>query len=150
MRAVRSSLYMGAHDADESMPDPTYNQACHESLAVEAFSFMGSFLCASSSFAINFNCPHQANRAVLGYTITLLVFACIAASRGNSPWFSSVRETIFLAPASAASVSAAPPTQSTGQYPVPQPQYIAPVQPQYRSPPPHYSPCPKFPQSIPV
>ncbi|KIM70151.1 hypothetical protein SCLCIDRAFT_12726 [Scleroderma citrinum Foug A] len=109
---------------------PLVNQACHEIQAVEAFSFLAFFV-------------------LLGYTIVLLVFACIAASRGNLPWFSSVKETSFLAPA-----SMAPPTQAMGQYPGAQPQYTAPVQPQYSpvSPQtqPYYSPHPGQPQSIPV
>ncbi|KAL4067357.1 hypothetical protein V8B97DRAFT_1977508 [Scleroderma yunnanense] len=114
---------------------PTVNQACHEIQAVEAFSFLNFFV-------------------LLGYTIVLLVFACIAASRGNSPWFSSVKETTFLAPA-----PGGPLAQPMGQYqtqptPMQQPQYTA-VQPQYTGSPapqtqPYYSPHPGQPQSIPV
>jgi len=48
MVTVRSPLHVGVHDADGSMPDPTYNQACHKIQAIEVFSFLGFFLCVSS------------------------------------------------------------------------------------------------------
>ncbi|KAI6047989.1 hypothetical protein EDC04DRAFT_42145 [Pisolithus marmoratus] len=86
------------------------NQACHEIQAVEAFSFLVFFI-------------------LLGYTIVLLVFTCIAAARGNSLWLKSVRESNFLAP----SPTAPPPPQPMGQYPgTVAPQYqVPPQQPQY-------------------
>ncbi|KAI6153971.1 hypothetical protein BKA82DRAFT_4095928 [Pisolithus tinctorius] len=89
---------------------PTVNEACREIQAVEAFSFL-AFL------------------VLLGYTIILLVFTCIAASRGNSLWLKSVKDSTFLAP----SPTAPPPPQPMGQYQgTPAAQYQVPVQqPQY-------------------
>lgn len=55
MLTVKSSLYMGVHDADGSVPDPLVNQACHEIQAVEAFSFLAFFVC-TFCFPSNFNC----------------------------------------------------------------------------------------------
>jgi len=81
--------------------------------------------------------------AVFSYFIVLLVFAIIAANRGNGGvWKSSVRDTDFLAP-SAASKNAVPmtqqyatqpqqgygtPVQGYNNTPTPQPQYTGPSQ----------------------
>ncbi|KAG6332092.1 hypothetical protein ID866_6995, partial [Astraeus odoratus] len=99
---------------------PTLVQACYEVQAVEAFSFLAFF-------------------ALLGYTITLLAFACIAASRGNSVWLSTVKETTFLAPA-----QAAPPAQQ----PIPMGQYQGTPFPEQQVPQaqPHYTGSPPPPQ----
>ncbi|KIO06878.1 hypothetical protein M404DRAFT_416562 [Pisolithus tinctorius Marx 270] len=88
----------------------TVNGACREIQAVEAFSFLAFFV-------------------LLGYTIVLLVFTCIAASRGNSLWLKSVKDSTFLAP----SPTAPPPPQPMGHYQgTPAGQYQVPVQqPQY-------------------
>lgn len=106
---------------------PTVNQACREIQAVEAFAFLAFFV-------------------LLGYTIVLLVFTCIAAARGNSLWLKSVKESTFLAPSS----TAPPPPQPMGQYQgSATPQYQVPVQqPQYTgaSSHPQYSGSPAPPQ----
>lgn len=92
--------------------DPTANAYCMELQAIQAFAFLNFFI-------------------FLGYTGTLLVFAIIAGSRGNSVWTSSVKESTFFPKNSwpaqqqvpLAQYSGAPAAGYTGT-PVSQPQQL--------------------------
>jgi len=72
--------------------------ACHEYNAIQAFAFLTWIL-------------------LLGYAIVLLVLSCIAASRGSSVWFTSVRDAHFFPQKQGPIIS--PPGQMVGT-----PQYV--------------------------
>ncbi|KAK0490533.1 hypothetical protein IW261DRAFT_1546945 [Armillaria novae-zelandiae] len=73
------------------------NQACKEFNAVEAFGFLNWLI-------------------LMGYTITLVVFAIIAANRGNSAvWTSSTTTTDFFAKGAYSGASTVAPEKVTAQ-----------------------------------
>ncbi|TFK56240.1 hypothetical protein OE88DRAFT_723214 [Heliocybe sulcata] len=57
--------------------NPYVNKACHEFGAAQAFSYLTWII-------------------LMGYTVTLLVFAIIGQTRGNKVWLASVRDNSFL------------------------------------------------------
>jgi len=68
------------------------NTACHEFLAIEAFSFLAWL-------------------ALMGYNITLLVYAIIGTTKGTRPWFSTVRDGLLTPREGAATAPAMPAPQ---------------------------------------
>jgi hypothetical protein len=128
LAAEESQISFGDFSASCNFENTIVAGECHELAAIEAFSFLAWLL-------------------LMGYNITLLVFAIMGASRGNRTWTSSVGDGLLtpkggegVAPVSALSTgtgySTAPTTTQysspqTMQYPPQQqqPYYGQPAQP---------------------
>ncbi|KAF5393692.1 hypothetical protein D9757_000363 [Collybiopsis confluens] len=97
------------------------NTACHEFLGIEAFSFLAWL-------------------TLMGYDITLLVYAIIGSTRGTRPWFSTVHDGLLTpregaaAPAIPAPQQHAAPTGSTFDSSVPTTGYPSQEQQPYAQP----------------
>jgi hypothetical protein len=135
--ASLSAQWFGGFNCDIFLSTTDFQASCHESQAVEAFSFLAFF-------------------AILGYVFVLLVFTIIAHNRGHNVWTSSVKQTNFFAPPvnpppDAGGEKGMPPQQQQQyQYPpqqnfAPPPQNFAPPPQQYGTPPPgaQYMPPPQ-------
>ncbi|KAG7445983.1 uncharacterized protein BT62DRAFT_146144 [Guyanagaster necrorhizus] len=84
--------------------NPEIDQACKEFNAIEAFDFLTWLI-------------------LMGYTITLIVFAIIAATRGNAAvWTSSTTTTDFFATGGALAPEKSPSTNTIQHHQSPYPQ----------------------------
>jgi hypothetical protein len=118
---------------------PKINQVCHEIKAIVAFSFLTWILSRSFQLCALSYSSNPCLYLVMFYTVTLIVLALRARSRGHNVWQTAVRDGILFSPSEkvvggAPQVVASQPAVYQSYPPLAQ-QSPHPLAQQYNSPP---------------